>query len=133
MIVTEQLVDNVNYLTNHQMKYTSQVKGDRFVHGSELEKTRSGDCDDYCVLKAHRLKKLGVHPADMCMGAVASKGGVLLDHAVLLVKGERSTGILWWKKTKPCEWVLDSLTDNLYPIEHTGYIIGHRFDISGYI
>lgn len=133
MIITESVIDNVNYLTNHQMRYTSQTKGDKFVHGSELEKTLSGDCDDYAVLKAYRLHKLGVHPSDMCVGAVASKGGVLLDHAVLLVKGERTKGFLWWKKKVPCEWVLDNLTKNLYPLEHTGYIIGYRLDISDYI
>lgn len=133
MKIDQQVIDNVNYLTNHQMRYVSQGKTDRFVHGSILERTRTGDCDDYCVLKAHRLKKLGVHPSAMIIGAVASRGGNVPDHAVLLVKGERTSGFLWWKKSVPCEWVLDSLTDHVYPLEHTGYKIGYRLDISDHI
>jgi predicted transglutaminase-like cysteine proteinase len=68
---------------------------------------RSGDCEDYAIVKMQLLRNAGVGPTDMFMviGNDNSLGSV---HAMLLV---REAGRMW---------VLDSLSDRILPSEDYG-------------
>lgn len=126
-------LDYVHLAVNRSMTYEKQGKEDRFVHGSVLEQTMCGDCDDYVVLKAHRLKKMGIHPDNMCLGCLDTVGDETVDHAVLLVRTTAVKGFWFWKRTVNVEVVLDNRFSSIYTTDEIRERVTSRIDIRKWI
>lgn len=118
-------LSDVNYGVNTTIRY----KPDRTVHGkpeywqkpSETLKLGTGDCEDYAILKAHLLvKHHGADPNDMQIVVVKEPGAKTL-HAVLLARSTYTNGLLWWKKTHDCHYVLDNMRDDLVRWSKSSY------------
>lgn len=71
---------------------------------------RSGDCEDYAIIKYYALKELGVAPDSMRI--VALKDTIRnIGHAVLVVYAQHTA------------WVLDNQTDLVLPHERYGHYL----------
>jgi predicted transglutaminase-like cysteine proteinase len=104
-------LQSVNTSANQAIAYREDrangKANDYWSNASQTMARRSGDCEDYAIVKMQLLRNAGVGPTDMFMviGNDNSLGSV---HAMLLV---REAGRMW---------VLDSLSDRILPSEDYG-------------
>lgn len=108
------LLDSVNLFTNREIKYTKEPK-DNWQYPQKTLDKKTGDCEDYAILKAWRLFKQGVPCSDMSLGYFATP----LDtrHVMLLVKGTYKK--LFSRKIVDCTYLLDNRTNDIYRLGQT--------------
>ena len=114
------VLDDVNYRVNHLLRQ----KPDSVEHWQRADETRrlgTGDCEDHAILKAQELKEAGVDVSLLTI-AVCTTRRSDGHHAVLLVPSRRRVGIFKRKWQDACV-VLDNLSDVIYRIENTGYVV----------
>jgi predicted transglutaminase-like cysteine proteinase len=101
-------MQTVNQWVNAQITYVEDrerwSRADYWASASETLKLRSGDCEDYAILKYQILLSLGFPPEDMYL-TLARDLIQNLDHAVLIVKHENKY------------FMLDNATDTLLPAD----------------
>ncbi|TNE29303.1 MAG: hypothetical protein EP350_09925 [Alphaproteobacteria bacterium] len=79
------LLKRVNRWVNHEIAYRGDGRRDNWANARETLRARSGDCEDYAILKMQMLASAGIDREDMMLTlARDTLRGV--DHAVLLVK-----------------------------------------------
>jgi len=111
------LLDAVNFQVNKLMKYRQDAAGEMLPRPEDIEKSKQGDCEDYAILKAHRLVRWNsCDSADLSMGMFESKKKGLPRHAMLLAKGQKKKGI-FKKSMVDCVYVLDNRTNNIYTLD----------------
>jgi len=111
------LLDAVNFQVNRAMTYKKDAQGAGLPKPEDIEKIKQGDCDDYVILKAHRLVKWNrCSPDDLSFGIFAPLKKDAQYHAMLLAKGQKKKG-LFSKTIVDCVYVLDNRTNNIYTLD----------------
>lgn len=109
------LLDAVNFQVNRDLTYLPDGMKDKWCLASETEKSMTGDCEDFAIVKASRLVNLhDCNPKDMRIGKFRTPKGTY--HAMLIVEGEDTKGF-FRKTTFPCRWVLDNRWAAIYRID----------------
>ena len=121
------ILDDINYKVNHSLRYKPDV-GSHYQKADESRRLGTGDCEDYAILKAQELKEAGVDVSLLTIAVCTTRKSKQL-HAVCLVPSRRRVGIFKrrWQDTTV---VLDNLSDNIYRIENTGYVITNKYPAS---
>lgn len=101
----EQILARVNRWVNQNIAYQpdDRLYGQRdyWATASETLAKKSGDCEDFAILKMHMLRAAGVHPSDMRLMLLRDLA-TNADHAFLVVS------------TPVGDMVLDNLSDHVY-------------------
>lgn len=119
-MVDHSLIDDINYKVNKLIQY-KRDNGEHWQLPEETRRLRTGDCEDYAILKAKELIESGVDPEILKIGVVRTRKSEGL-HAVLLVPSRQRKG--WFRrKWVDCIYVMDNMTSNLYTWEETGYLM----------
>lgn len=118
------LMNRINGDVNNSITY----RRDKDVHNridywqkpEETLELKTGDCEDYAILKAWRLVNAGV-PSSVLRIAVVSTPDSPPNHAVLFVPSMVTTGLLWWKKQVERIFVLDNVRDEIVAWDKSPY------------
>ena len=111
------LLDAVNFQVNKLMTYRPDAAGEKLPRPEDIEKAKAGDCEDYAILKAHRLVKWNrCASADLSIGVFEPLKKGRPNHAMLLAKGQKKKGI-FKKSIVDCVYVLDNRTNNIYTLD----------------
>lgn len=127
------LLDAVNFQVNRLIKFTPDGVRDKWSKAAETEATKIGDCEDYAIVKAHRLVKWNrCNPSDLSIGKFrpTRKGGQ--NHAMLLAKGQKRKG-LFRKSIVDCVYVLDNRTNNIYTLDQIRDSLIETYPVDDYI
>lgn len=108
------LLDSVNLFTNKEIEYTKEPK-DYWQFPHETQEKKTGDCEDYAILKAWRLSKYGVPCSDMELGYFKTPNDTY--HMMLLVKGTYKK--LFTRRIVECTYMLDNRTNVIYRLGQT--------------
>lgn len=130
-MIPYKLLDDVNYTVNKYLTYCPDGADTAWKSACETEKTRTGDCEDFAIVKASRLVKLhGISPDEMELGVfMTPKGGV---HTMLICNGEQTVGI-FRRKTEPCKYILDNRFNGIYTIDQIRDKLSHTKKVDAFI
>lgn len=135
-MIDRRVLDNINYNVNCMICYMpderAHKKPEHWQMPAETLSRKTGDCEDYAILKAHLLVREGIDK-DLLRIAVVREGENMPFHAVLLAPSTYTTGIWKWKKTRPCTYVLDNKTDSLARWEQTPYEVVRLVKVDKYV
>ena len=125
------LLDKVNFTVNKYLTYRPDGIDTSWKVASDTEESRTGDCEDFAIVKASRLVKFhGQNPDDMSIGIfTAPNRGA---HAMLICKSDRSAGF-FRRKRVPCEYVLDNRTNGIYTIGQIRDKLSHTKKVHDWI
>jgi len=116
-VIDYDLLDAVNFQVNKLMTYRPDAPNARLPKPEEIEKDKAGDCEDYAILKAHRLVRWNrCSPDDLSIGVFQPLKAGRPNHAMLLAKGQKKKG-LFRKTIVDCVYVLDNRTNNIYTLD----------------
>lgn len=135
-MIDRRLLDDINYSVNCMIHYVPDIDvhktNDKWQMPAETLRRKTGDCEDYAILKASMLVKQGVNK-DLLRIAVVKESDGLPIHAVLLAPSTYTTGLWRWKKTRACTYVLDNKRDDLLRWECTPYTIIRLVKVDAYV
>jgi predicted transglutaminase-like cysteine proteinase len=126
------LLAKVNRWVNRSIAYQDDAKGDAWAAASETLRKRSGDCEDYAILKMHLLHAAGVAKDDMML-TLARDNMAGNDHAVLLVRNGGAAGRDWVMLDMGSDRIVPAAADYGYrPVVsfagNTRYLHGMKYD-----
>jgi predicted transglutaminase-like cysteine proteinase len=130
-MIPYKILDEVNYKVNIILSFKTDLaehgKKDFWQPPQMTTALKTGDCEDYAILKMYHLKQAGYSAKDMRVGYFIDEYG--LGHAMLICKSQCSGGFMW-RKTVDCEYLLDNRTHAMYKLGQTKDIYKNDLDVS---
>ncbi|WP_380057527.1 transglutaminase-like cysteine peptidase [Falsihalocynthiibacter sp. SS001] len=106
--ISADFINQINTQINRSYKEISDSQQYRTVEHWALPTARGGDCEDFALMKKHKLIRMGIDPKHLLLATVLDRKRN--SHAVLIYR------------TKNGDFVLDNLTNRIRNWQDTGYI-----------